>query len=155
MSQPQPSLKFSESEIGMLGSTADALSAYMGAAVLAEVGDTDGAQWVIFARALDQRVEPAQDIVHVQMGGPGSLVLGQRGGLPTDQASYDCELLWAIEITEDPENRFVRLTPQGEAFDAAMELAELLPFSLVEPEVSDEEHEDQDDEPSDSINDPK
>lgn len=147
MSQPQHSLKFSDPEIRMLGSTADALSAYMGAAVLAEIGDTDGAQWVIFARALDQHVEPAESIVHVQMGGPGSVVLGQCGGLATDEISYDCELLWAIEITDDPEDRFVRLTPEGEAFDAAAELAELLPFSLAEPEIMEEENEDQVDVP--------
>lgn len=153
MSQRQPNLKFSESEIRMLGSTADALSAYMGAAVLAEIGDTDGAQWVIFARALDQHVQPGKDVVHVQMGGPGSLVLGQRGGLETDQTSYDCELLWAIEITDDPEDRFVRLNPQGEAFDSAQDLTDLLPFSLTEPEIMDDDPEGQDDEPNSDADD--
>lgn len=141
MSQHQPNLKFTESEIRMLGDTADALSAYMGAAVLAEIGHTDDAQWVIVARALDERVEPTEDTVHVQMGGPGSVVLGQRGGLATDQTSYDCEFLWAIEITDDPEERFVRLTPEGEVFDAAPDLAQLLPFSLAEPEMPDDDSE--------------
>lgn len=117
----------------MLGKTADALTAYMGTAILAEVGQTEGAQWVIFARALDQDETVGDDIVHVQMGGPGAKVLGQRGGLETDKITYDCAFLWAIEITPDQDERFVRLDPQGEVFDAAPELAMLLPFTLEEP----------------------
>ena len=117
----------------MLGKTADALTAYMGTAILAEVGQTEGAQWVIFARALDQDETVGDDIVHVQMGGPGAKVLGQRGGLETDKITYDCAFLWAIEITPDQDERFVRLDPRGEVFDAAPELAMLLPFTLEEP----------------------
>lgn len=119
----------------MLGKTADALTAYMGTAILAEVGQTDGAQWVIFARALDQQEPAGEDIVHVQMGGPGTQVLGQRGGLETDKTTYDCAFLWAIEITPDEDERFVRLDPEGEVFDTAPELAPLLPFTLEEPDL--------------------
>jgi hypothetical protein len=137
MTDTDLNLRFSEAEIAMLGKTADALSAYMGAAVLAEVGHTDGAQWVIFARVLDEQAKPEKDIVHVQMGGAGATILGEKGGLDTAAQSYDCAFLWAIEITLDPQERYIRLDPQGEVFDSAPELALLLPFSLQEPVVED------------------
>lgn len=128
----------------MLGKTADALTAYMGTAILAEVGQTEEAQWVIFARALDQDETVGEDIVHVQMGGPGTRVLGQRGGLETDKVTYDCAFLWAIEITPDEDERFVRLDPEGEVFDVAPELAMLLPFTLEEPDLPDDIDDDTD-----------
>ncbi len=148
MTQSNSDLKFSDAEIAMLGSTADALSAYMGAAVLAEIDENDGAQCVIFARALDQGEPPPEDLVHVQMGGPNAQVLGQRGGLDTSKSSYDCEFLWAIEITDSPDERFVRLNPEGEVFDAANELGLLLPFSLEDPsqeQETDQESDEQSD----------
>lgn len=135
MSTPEPVLAFSPTELTMLGKTADALTAYMGTAILAEVGETEGAQWVIFGRALAQDEPAGDDIVHVQMGGPDTQVLGQGGGLDTHQVVYDCAFLWAIEITDDPEERFVRLDPEGEVFDAAPELTMLLPFHIEEPEL--------------------
>jgi hypothetical protein len=135
MAKTTTSTTFSEEEIIMLGKTADALSAYMGAAVLAEVGDMEGFQWVIFARVLDQDLEPDEQLVHVQMGGAGTQVLGQRGGLDTDHTTYDCEFLWAIQITQSQQERYVRLDPQGEIFDFSADLAALLPFSLIEPEL--------------------
>lgn len=133
MPTPEPVLAFSSDELTMLGKTADALTAYMGTAILAEVGETEGAQWVIFARALAQDEAAGDDIVHVQMGGPGTQVLGQGGGLDAHQVVYDCAFLWAIEITDDQQERFVRLDPEGEVFDAAPDLAMLLPFHVEEP----------------------
>jgi len=141
MTTPQAELTFSETELAMLGKTSDALTAYMGAAVLAEVGETDGVQWVIFARALDQNEPASEDMIHVQMGGPGTRVLGQCGGLETDKVVYDCEFMWAIEITPETHDRFVRLDPEGEVFDSAPELAMLLPFTLDEPELPDDSDE--------------
>ena len=135
MTTPDPALVFTPTELSMLGKTADALTAYMGTAILAEVGETEGAQWVIFARALSQDEAVGEDIVHVQMGGPGTQVLGQGGGLDADKVVYDCAFLWAIEITADQEERFVRLDPEGEVFDAASELAMLLPFDVKEPKL--------------------
>lgn len=132
-STPDSNLTFTATELTMLGKTADALTAYMGTAILAEVGQTEGAQWVIFARALAQDEVVGDDIVHVQMGGPGTQVLGQGAGLDAHQVVYDCAFLWAIEITDDPEERFVRLDPEGEVFDAAADLAMLLPFNIEEP----------------------
>lgn len=135
MTTPESALVFTSSELSMLGKTADALTAYMGTAILAEVGETDGAQWVIFARALSEDEAVGEDIVHVQMGGPGAQVLGQGGGLDADKVVYDCAFLWAIEITTDQEERFVRLDPEGEVFDAASQLSMLLPFDVKEPEL--------------------
>ena len=135
MNSASRALTFTDAELAMLGKTADALSAYMGTAILAEIGETDGVQWVIFGRALDAEEHVAEDIVHVQIGGRGTNVLGQRGGLQTHQSAYDCAFLWAIEITDDEDERFVRLNPDGEVFDAAPELAMLLPFTLEEPDV--------------------
>lgn len=151
---PQYALKFTEHELEMLGQTADALSAYMGCVVLAEVGINEFTEWVIFARAIGQDETPGEDVLHVQIGGSGSRILGQKGGLDATAETLDCEFLWAVEITEDPDERYVRLNQDGEVFDSANDLATLLPFSLQEPEVTleaDEETEDQDeaDGPSD------
>jgi len=128
---------FSAAERDMLGKTADALSAYLGAAVLAEIGTTDGVQWVIFGRALGQEDDVPEDAVRVQLGGMGSDVLGQKGGLATDQQSFDCTFLWAIEVTGDETERFIRLDSAGEIFDSANQLTDLLPFSLQEPTAAD------------------
>lgn len=128
-------LTFSDAELAMLGKTADALSAYMGAAVLAEVGCTDGADWVIFGRALGEDDTVETDTVRVQIGGAESRVLGERGGLDVEVEIYDCAFLWAIQMTDDPLDRFVRLDQEGEVFEAATTLAELLPFALNEPEL--------------------
>jgi hypothetical protein len=138
---------FSASERTMLGKTADALSAYLGAAVLAEIGTTDGVQWVIFGRALGEQDEIPDDAVRVQLGGMGSDVLGQKGGLATDQQSFDCTFLWAIEVTDDEAERFIRLDSAGEVFDSASQLADLLPFSLEEPVIAEDDDLEDDDSP--------
>lgn len=145
-----PSLQFTQDELAMLGRTADALSAYMGAVVLAEVGRNEDTEWVVFGRAIGEDEEIEKDVVHVQMGGSGTRMLGQQGGLGTTSDQFDCIFLWAVEITDDPDERFVRLDQDGEVFDTASELATLLPFSLQEPEVNlaDEDAIDNDGEPS-------
>lgn len=127
-------LKFTDSELEMLGRTADALSAYMGCVVLAEISASEDAEWVIFGRAIGLDEEVSEDVLHVQMGGPGSRVLGQQGGLEATAQTLDCEFLWAIEITDDPDERYVRLDHEGEVFDSASDLVTLLPFSLQEPD---------------------
>lgn len=84
--QPPASLThFSPAELDMLAKTADALSAYLGKPVLAEValGD-EGTEWVTFGVALDTDADETDDAApHVQMGGAGARLLGGRGGLPT------------------------------------------------------------------------
>ena len=130
-----PALQFTPTELAMLGRTADALSAYMGAVVLAEVGRNEDTEWVVFGRAIGEDEELEKDVVHVQMGGTGTKLLGQQGGLNASLEQFDCVFLWAVEITDDPDERFVRLDQDGEVFDTASELATLLPFSLQEPEI--------------------
>jgi len=136
-------LRFTEQELKMLGQTADALSAYMGAVILAEVGQGEESEWVIFGRAIGQDEEVDEDIFHVQLGGKNARLLGQTGRLDTTPGeAYDCEFLWAIEITDDEDERFVRINQEGEIFDAASDLATLLPFSLIEPDMPDTDEDD-------------
>lgn len=137
MTTPDHALRFSEQELSMLGKTADGLSAYMGKSVLAEIGMDDDAEWVIFAIPLGVDEKPDEKATHVQMGGPGARFVGNRGGLDLDTEVYDCQYLWAIQITEDPEARFVRLDQNGDEFDFATELAELLPFDLTDEALPD------------------
>mgnify|MGYP000175595079 CR=1 FL=1 len=138
-------LRFTEQELAMLGKTADGLSAYMGKAVLAEVGMDDDAEWVIFAIPIGVDETPDDSAMHVQMGGPDARFVGNRGGLDLDTEVYDCQYLWAIQITEDPEARFVRLDDQGEEFDFSNDLAELLPFDLTDEALPDPDLELQED----------
>ena len=137
MTTPDLTLRFTEQELSMLGKTADGLSAYMGKAVLAEIGMDDHAEWVIFAIPLGVDEKPDDDAMHVQLGGPGARFVGARGGLDLDTESYDCRYLWSIQMTEDPEARFVRLDHNGDEFDFSNELAELLPFELSDEELPD------------------
>jgi len=138
-------LRFTEQELAMLGKTADGLSAYMGKAVLAEVGMDDDAEWVIFAIPIGVDETPDDSAMHFQMGGPDARFVGNRGGLDLDTEVYDCQYLWAIQITEDPEARFVRLDDQGEEFDFSNDLAELLPFDLTDEALPDPDLELQED----------
>jgi hypothetical protein len=45
--------------------------------------------------------------------------------------------MWSIQITEDPEARFVRLDENGEEFDCSNHLTELLPFDLTDEALPD------------------
>jgi hypothetical protein len=137
MTTPDLILRFTEQELVMLGKTADGLSAYMGKSVVAEVGLDDDAEWVIFAIPLGVDEKPDENAMHVQMGGPGARFVGGRGGLDLDNEVYDCQYLWSIQITDDPEARFVRLDQNGDEFDFSNELAELLPFELSDEELPD------------------
>ena len=134
---PDLALRFTEQELIMLGKTADGLSAYMGKPVLAEVGMDDDAEWVIFAIPIGTDETPDDSAMHVQMGGPDAHFVGNKGGLDLDTEVYDCQYLWAIQITDDPEARFVRLDDQGEEFDFSNDLTELLPFDLTDEALPD------------------
>ena len=146
---------FSASELDMLAKTADALSAYLGKPVLAEVvlGD-DGTEWVTYGVPMDENAKPDEEQTHVQLGGPGARLLGNRGGLPqSDDDTYDCLYLWAIEISLNEGERFVKLDHDGEESAWSDSLEDVLPFALTEepvPEDPDEdEDEDEDDEDED------
>jgi hypothetical protein len=122
----------------MLAKTADALTAYLGKPVLAEVGTSEeGTEWVTFGIPLQEGAaeesgkEGADEPVHVQMGGPDARLLGARGGLPAaDDESYDCLYLWAIQITLSEGERFVKLDHDGEESAWSDSLEDVLPFVL-------------------------
>jgi hypothetical protein len=144
---PSAQPRFSVAELAVLAKTADALSAYLGKPVLAEIGETDsGAEWVAFGVPLEPGVEDDEH-THVQMGGPQARILGNRGGLPhTDADVYDCIYLWAIEITGNEGERFVKLDHEGEEAAWSDDLAEVLPFTLGEEGLISPDEEDEDDE---------
>lgn len=145
--------RFQAAELDMLAKTADALSAYLGKSVLAEVGTTDdGMEWVTFGIPLDKDAsEGEDDTVRVQMGGPNARLLGNRGGLTaTDEDAYDCLYLWAIQITLAEGERFVKLDQDGEESAWSDTLSDVLPFALSEEDLAAlEEDEDDDDDDED------
>ncbi|KDC75665.1 hypothetical protein L514_3897 [Bordetella bronchiseptica MBORD635] len=149
--QPPASLThFSPAELDMLAKTADALSAYLGKPVLAEValGD-EGTEWVTFGVALDTDADETDDAApHVQMGGAGARLLGGRGGLPdSDTESYDCLYLWAVQISLVEGERFIKLDQDGDECAWSDQLTDVLPFALSEDELPpDDDEDDEDDE---------
>lgn len=140
-----PPLKFTDTEIDLLARTADALSAYMGKPILAEVIDDReaGFEWALFAIPLAPN-EPTEDKQLVQAGGPGARFLGNLGGLTLDPSEpLECELLWAIQLSELEGARYIKVDSDGEEAAWADELADVLPFALTG--ASDEAADDGDD----------
>jgi hypothetical protein len=156
---PDSVSRFQTAELDMLAKTADALSAYLGKPVLAEVGTADdGLEWVTFGIPLDEdadEIDAEQEPVRVQMGGPDARLLGNRGGLPgTDEEdAYDCLYLWAIQITLAEGERFVKLDQDGEESAWSDTLADVLPFALSDEELAALEEEDDDDDDDDEDDD--
>ncbi|XOT96894.1 hypothetical protein ACMTAU_05415 [Alcaligenes pakistanensis] len=149
-----PDLVFTTEEIETLGRTADALSAYLGRAVLAEIvgAEETGFEWVIFAMPLDKKEDESEFTV-VQVGGDQARILGNRGGLdPKDNAVYACRYLWAIQLSDAEPVRFIKVDEEGEEVAWTETLEELLPFALSEdafaPEDDTDEEDDEDDDDS-------
>lgn len=143
-------LQFTENELDLLARTADAMSAYMGKPVLAEVivEDDIGGECVIFAVPL-QPGDEDEDCVKVNLGGPDARFLGNRGGLPLDEDALECEFLWAIQLTDVGDIRFIKLDHDGEEVAWVAELSDILPFGLSEPLMQTGSNDDEDDdEPS-------
>ncbi len=144
-SDPTPC--FTPDELDLLGRTADALSAYMGKAVLAEVMDAEetGFEWVLFAAPLDTK-DDAEDLVTVQVGGAGARLLGNKGGLDigSDEV-FDCEYLWAIQLSTLEGVRFIKVDQQGDEVAWTDDLREILPFHLSDEPVPGEEDENEPD----------
>lgn len=143
---PDTPLRFTDQELALLAKTADALTAYIGKPVLAEVGVSEaGHEWVAFARPLETDDETDDDDVHMQMGGPGTRWIGDAGGLePGKDEVYDCLYLWAIQLTPDEGERFVKLDHVGDEYDSSDDLEELLPFGFTDEAVPEDDEEDQD-----------
>ncbi|MNU41183.1 hypothetical protein D3C71_299090 [compost metagenome] len=140
---------FSAPELDMLAKTADALSAYLGKPVLAEVvlGD-EGTEWVTYGVPMDENAKVDEEQIHVQLGGPGARILGNRGGLPqSDDDTYDCLYLWAVQISLNDGERFIKLDQDGEESAWSDNLEDVLPFALTEepqPQADEEEEEEDD-----------
>lgn len=124
-------LVFTADELEALGRTADALTAYLGKPVLAEVmdGDETGFEWAVFGIPLDLTETPDDDLTRVQMGGPQSQLLGNKGGVLLEAGEfYDCQLLWAIQLTDIEGLRFIKVDSTGEEVAWTDTLADILPF---------------------------
>lgn len=151
---PASVARFSQPELDILAKTADAMSAYLGQPVLAEVGtDDNGLEWVSFGVPVDDAAKEGDaDPVHVQLGGAGAKVLGQRGGLPQSAEAYDCVFLWAVQISTNEGERFVKIDQDGEESAWSDELVDVLPFSLQDedlPPLDDDDDDEDDDEDED------
>jgi hypothetical protein len=131
------SLTFTADEISLLARTADALCAYLGKPVVAEIvlEPTEGFEWALFAIPLDPR-DADEDSPHVQVGGPDTRILGSQGGLNFgDGTPLDCKFLWAIQRSDQEGARFIKVDPQGEEVAWSDALIDLLPFALDEAEA--------------------
>jgi hypothetical protein len=144
---PDPDLIFTAEELDLLGRTADALSAYMGKPVLAQVIDAaeSGFEWVTFAVPLTPQ-ESEEGRVVVQIGGPGARIVGNQGGLAIANGEiYNCEYLWAIQRSPIEGVRFIKLDQQGDEVAWTDDLREILPFALVDEPPPDDDGDDDDD----------
>lgn len=143
MSESHPPLsdpiRFSAQEIDLLGRTADALSAWMGKPVLAEVVSAaeTGFEWVFFAVPLLPEQDPTE-LTTVQVGGPNAHIIGSQGGLPVAKNEvYACEYLWAIQLSGLQGVRFIKVDASGAEIAWTDNLREVLPFDLTDPEPDD------------------
>lgn len=135
-------LEFTTEEANLIGRTADALSAYMGKPVLAEIVTEEAEfEWALFAVPLKPKEETG-DGVYVQVGGKKAKILGNSGGLDlSDGKPIDCELLWAIQLTNQEHIRFIKIDANGEEIAWTESIIEMLPFDLQEPEPPAEDDE--------------
>lgn len=125
---------FTPSDLELLTKTADALSAYTGKPVMAEVGQTEGVAWVVFGVPLATD-DDEEDTVVWQMGGADVRLLGNAGGLaPAPDAVYACRLLWAIQLTPNAGERYIKLDEHGAVVGWSDQLVDLLPFD-IDPEA--------------------
>jgi len=134
--------RFSKRELALLAKTADALTAYLGKPILAEVGTSDaGYEWVAYARPLESAETLGADDVRMQMGGPDARWLGNVGGLsPAPGAHYDCLYLWGIQINAHADGtgeRFTKIDHVGDEYGSSDDLADLLPFAFHEASADD------------------
>ena len=141
-------LTFTAAEADLLGRTADALCAYMGRPVVAEIVPEaeEGYEWVLFALPLAPQDEDG-DVPRIQVGGPGARFLGNSGGLDlSDGQPLDCEFLWAVQLSDLEGVRYIKVDAQGEEVAWTDTLTDLLPFDLQEADLPPDDDDDEDDE---------
>ena len=152
---PIPALTFTDEELDYLGRTADALSAYLGKPVLAEVIDADetGFEWVVFGIPLDVG-DDAVDHVIVAIGGQNARIIGNKGGIDIkDGDIYDCEYLWAIQLSDLEGVRFIKVDHDGEEVAWSDDIGGILPFELSDEPVLDIDDDEDDTDEGDDDND--
>lgn len=141
-------LAFTPAEADLLGRTADALCAYMGRPVVAEIVPEaeEGYEWVLFALPLAPQDEDG-DVPRIQAGGPGARFVGNCGGLDlSDGQPVDCEFLWAVQLSDLEGVRYIKVDAQGEEIGWTDTLTDLLPFDLQEAELPPEDEDEDEDE---------
>ncbi|MCQ9617125.1 hypothetical protein L1889_10800 [Paenalcaligenes niemegkensis] len=147
MSQtPKSPFVFTDDELDTLARTADALSAYLGKPVLAEVVDASetGFEWVIFAIPLDVNDDDTT-ITVVQIGGAKARLLGSQGGLNIGvNESYSCQYLWAIQLSDTENIRYIKLDDQGDDVAWSDSLEDILPFQIDSDVLADDDEADVD-----------
>lgn len=156
-SPPSGDLIFTAAEVEQLGRTADAMSAWMGKPVLAEViaASETGFEWVVFGVPL-RPGQTAADLPTVQIGGRGARLIGSQGGLaPAASDAFSCELLWAIQLTDIQGLRFIKIDSEGDEVAWSDNLDEMLPFDLRDPDLVDESEPDDESQQADSGADPR
>lgn len=129
-----PTLTFNNAEVELLARTADALSAYIGKPVLAEIMDAEetGYEWVAFAIPLDIN-EDDTNIPVIQIGGAKARLIGSQGGVHIDSnETYSCRFLWAIQCADLGPVRYIKVNQEGDEIGWAETLTELLPFDFDE-----------------------
>ncbi len=143
--------QFTDAELVMLGKTADALTAYLGQPILAEVDAAEnGHEWVAFAVPLATHGAVAEEDVRIQMGGPSARWVGNKGGLtPAATDLYDCRFLWGIQLCPEDGRRYTKLDHEGEECGWSDRLVDLLPFVLADEELPEDDLDDLDDDDDD------
>src|SRR5699024_773913 len=125
-------LTFSIADIELLARTADALSAYIGKPVLAEIMDAEetGYEWIAFAIPLVIN-EDDTNIPVIQIGGANARLIGSQGGVHVNaNETYSCRVLWAIQCADIDPIRYIKADVVGDDIGWAGEFIELLPFDL-------------------------
>uniref|UniRef100_UPI00333E45E6 hypothetical protein n=1 Tax=Castellaniella defragrans TaxID=75697 RepID=UPI00333E45E6 len=140
-------LKFTAIEADLLGRTADALCAYLGKPIIAEIviETAEGFEWALFASPLAPG-EDTTDRCVVQAGGPGARFVGGLGGLTlADDQPLECEFLWAIELSDQEGSRFIKVDSDGEVVTWTDDLLDILPFILDEAQPEGDEEDEAED----------
>lgn len=149
-------LVFTPEETDLLGRTADALSAYIGKPVLAQIMDADenGFEWVVFAVPLQPQDNPDDHLV-VEIGGSNARLLGSQGGLDISTGDvFDCQYLWAIQLCQLENIRYIKVDHEGDEIAWTETLAEILPFNIVDAVISDDLDDDLDDDTNSDASNP-
>lgn len=148
LSFSQP-LTFTDDEVDILGRTADAMSAWMGKPILAEIIDATetGFEWVVFAIPLRPDQDPSE-LTAVQVGGAGARLIGNKGGLPLEQSEvYVCEFLWAVQLSDTEGVRFIKIDQDGNDVAWTNNLREIMPFDVTDEPIDTDDMDDSDDGP--------